>query len=78
MPRDLILPSRKKRWVPGSVQLGLFIRLADGSRMEAGIDSASEPLAAQASKLLLAMCQKDASAQTGALESRLDGVRDPK
>lgn len=61
MPRDPVLPPRKKRWTKGNVQLGLFIRFADGSVMEATIDSASGPLAEQASKLLLAMCQKDAS-----------------
>lgn len=61
MARDPVLPPRKKRWTKGSVQLGLFIRSADGSVIEMTIDSASDALAGQAAKLLLAMCQKDAS-----------------
>ena len=61
MSRDPVLPPRKKRWTKGAVQLGLFIRFADGSVVEATIDSASGTLAEQASKLFLAMCQKDAS-----------------
>lgn len=56
-----ILPPLKKRWSKGSVQVGLFIRLTDGKIMEVSIDSASDSVADGASKLLLAMCQKDAS-----------------
>lgn len=65
MSRDPVMPPRKKRWSKGNVQLGLFIRMADGSVVEMTIDSASEALAEQTKKLLLPMCQKGAS-KTGA------------
>lgn len=56
-----VLPPLKKHWSKGSVQVGLFIRFADGQVMEVSIDSASDSVAEEASKLLLAMCTKDAS-----------------
>lgn len=56
-----VLPPRKRDWSKGNVQIGLFIRFPNGETMEATINSASDGLAGDATKLLSAMCQKGAT-----------------
>ena len=55
MSRKVVFPPRRRDWKPGLYQIGLFVRMSDGSKIEVVCNAAPDAVVHAAADLALEM-----------------------